>query len=73
MRFIFIAVIGAAVAVVLGSVPESTVTLQDADSCTLLVVLNIEAMSKNPDIFIIVDVIHTENMKFIGFGKVQKF
>jgi hypothetical protein len=37
-----------------------------ADASTLLIVLNIEAMAEDDDVFIVSEFVHPENMKYIG-------
>ncbi|KAJ3387185.1 hypothetical protein HDU92_002061 [Lobulomyces angularis] len=54
-------------AVVTGS--NKIENLRTVDSNVLLVVLNIEAMSLNKNLRIVMDLVYTENLKFIGQSK----
>lgn len=53
-----------AIAVVTGN--NRMETGRSIDSSSLVVVLNIEALSNNSDLRIVMDLIHTENIKFVG-------
>ena len=54
-------------AVVMANTEQSTESPErTADASSLLVVLNIEALAEEDDIFIVTEFIHSENMQFVG-------